>query len=83
MDLSRRAGTSKPPREEAGRVAPGRLAVEFWGPKTYLVLCACGFGRRTTSALGADNTAAWHREDGCEGADHVMFVGYDQPKRRS
>lgn len=54
---------------------------EHWGPKSFLVLCACGFSFRTASAAAADNTAARHRENGVESCDHAMFVGYDPPSR--
>ena len=41
----------------------------------YLLLCVCGFARRTWSEASAEAAAAWHRDwGGAEGADHVVSV---------
>ena len=42
----------------------------------YLLLCVCGFARRTWSEASAEAAAAWHQEHGSEGADHVVDVSW-------
>lgn len=45
----------------------------------WLALCSCGWGARFAGQLSAERAAAWHRDTGSEGCDHVMAVEY--PKR--
>lgn len=45
----------------------------------FLAFCTCGRARRGATLGVVSRWAEWHPTVGCEGTEHVVWVGYDPP----